>query len=205
MLLVNNIYFQRQSKTILKDVNFTLPPKGIVHLTGSNGIGKTTLLKIICQILNPDKGEIFWNGKNIKKNHYDYYKNITFIMDKNTSNENLTVYENIIFWKKIFSSKIKINEIDSILKVLGLLQYKNTLTIHLSFGEIKKLELIRLIIEQKKLWVLDEPFIGLDLKSVELIIQTISNHIELNGMVIFTSHTLPTIPNINTVNLEINE
>ena len=58
---------------------------------------------------------------------------------------------------------------------------------------------------KKKLWVLDEPFIGLDLKSVEIIIQTITNHLDLSGMVIFTSHTLPTIPNINTVNLEINE
>ena len=205
MLLVNNIYFNRQSKTILKDVNLSIPPKGIIHLTGNNGVGKTTLLKIICKILNQDEGEIFWNGKNIKKNHYDYCKNITFIFDQNTSNENLTVYENIIFWKKIFSSQIKINEMESILEVLGLLEYKNTSTIHLSFGEIKKLELIRLVIEQKKLWVLDEPFIGLDLKSVEIIIQTITNHIELNGMVIFTSHTLPTIPNINTVNLEINE
>ena len=99
----------------------------------------------------------------------------------------------------------RFNEIELILNVLGLLQYKNTSTIHLSFGEIKKLELIRLIIEQKKLWILDEPFIGLDLKSVEIIIQTIVNHLDLNGMVIFTSHTLPTIPNINTVNLEINE
>ena len=205
MLLVNNIYFSRQSKAILKDVNLSIPPKGIIHLTGNNGVGKTTLLKIICKILNPDDGEIFWNGKNIKKNHYDYCKNITFILDQNTSNENLTVYENIIFWKKIFSSQIKINEIESILEVLGLLEYKNTSTIHLSFGEIKKLELIRLIIEQKKLWILDEPFMGLDLKSVEIIIQTITNHIELNGMVLFTSHTLPTISNINTVNLEINE
>ena len=47
MLLVNNIYFSRQSKTILKDVNLSIPPKGIIHLTGNNGVGKTTLLKII--------------------------------------------------------------------------------------------------------------------------------------------------------------
>ena len=67
MLLVNNIYFNRQSKIILKDVNLSIPPKGIIHLTGNNGVGKTTLLKIICKILNPDDGEIFWNGKNIKK------------------------------------------------------------------------------------------------------------------------------------------
>ena len=64
MLLVNNIYFKRQNKLILKDVNLSIPPKGIIHLTGNNGVGKTTLLKIICKILNPDDGEIFWNGKN---------------------------------------------------------------------------------------------------------------------------------------------
>ena len=56
MLLVNNIYFQRQSKTILKDINLSIPPKGIIHLTGNNGVGKTTLLKIICKILNQDDG-----------------------------------------------------------------------------------------------------------------------------------------------------
>ena len=205
MLLINNIYFRRQNRNILNDVNLSLPPKGIIHLAGNNGVGKTTLLKIICNILKPDEGEIFWNGKNIKKNYYDYCKNITFIMDKNTANENLTVYENITFWKKIFSSNISKNEINSILDVLGLSKYKDTFTIHLSFGEIKKLELIRLIIERKKLWILDEPFIGLDLEAIEIIIQTIINHIDLNGMIIFTSHTLPTIPNINTVNLEIND
>ena len=59
--------------------------------------------------------------------------------------------------------------------------------------------------KELQVWILDEPFIGLDLEAVEIIIQTIINHIDLNGMIIFTSHTLPTIPNINTVNLEIND
>ena len=159
-------------------------------------------MKIICNILDANEGEIIWNGKNIKKNPYEFYKDVTFIMDNQSSNNNLTVNENILFWHKIFSSKIKHKEIKSILGLLSLDQYKNTKINELSFGEVKKLELLRLIIEQKKLWVLDEPFIGLDKDSVELISQTFSNHTNLDGMVIFTSHSLHEIKNLDIFNME---
>ena len=204
MLLANNIFFKRNNKDILSDISLSLAPKNIIHLTGNNGSGKTTLLKILTHILVPDKGEIFWKGKNIKKNLFDFYKDITFIMDKETSNTNLTVNENVLFWKKMFSSPRKKKEIDSILELLSLNQYKNTLASYLSYGEIKKLELSRLIIEHKKLWILDEPYIGLDESSINLINLTIVNHIELEGMVIFTSHIKPDIPNLETIHLEDN-
>ena len=202
MLLANNINFKRNNKTILKNINLSLPPKKIIHLSGKNGIGKTTLLKILTNILEPEIGEIFWNGKNIKKNPFEFYKNTTFIMDQQSSNNNLTVKENIFFWCKLFYSKIKSHEIESILEILQLNTYQNSHVNNLSYGEIKKLELSRLIIEQKKLWVLDEPYIGLDDKSVELINETIKNHAELGGMVIFTSHTNPEIINLEKLNLD---
>ena len=202
MLLANNINFKRNNKTILRNINLSLPPKKIIHLSGKNGIGKTTLLKILTNILEPEIGEIFWNGKNIKKNPFEFYKNTTFIMDQQSSNNNLTVKENIFFWCKLFYSKIKSHEIESILEILQLNDYQNSHVNNLSYGEIKKLELSRLIIEQKKLWVLDEPYIGLDDKSVELINETIKNHAELGGMVIFTSHTKPEIINIEKLNLD---
>ena len=202
MLLANNICFKRNNKEILKDVSLALAPQKIIHLTGNNGVGKTTLLKILTHILEPEKGEIFWNGKNIKKNLFNFYKDVTFIMDKETSNTNLTVNENILFWRNIFSSSRKLKEVDSILNLLSLTQYKNTLTGYLSYGEIKKLELSRLIIEQKKLWILDEPFMGLDELAINLIKQTILNHIELGGMIIFTSHISPDISNLETIYLE---
>ena len=204
MLLANNIDFKRNNKTILKNVSLSLPPKKIIHLTGKNGAGKTTLLKILTNILEPEFGEVFWNSKNIKKNSFEFYKNTTFIMDQQTSDNTLTVEENIFFWCKLFYSKIKPHEIESILEILQLSDYQNSHVNNLSYGEIKKLELSRLIIEQKKLWVLDEPYIGLDEKSVELINETIKNHAELGGMVIFTSHTNPEIINIEKLNLDNN-
>ena len=201
MFLVNNIYFKRNNRYILKDVSLSIFPKKIIHLTGNNGAGKTTLLRILFNILEPEKGSIFWNGKNIKKNPYEFYKNSTFIMDSQTSSTNLTVYENIFFWQKLFSSNINISEINSLLSLLSLNQYKNSMVGELSYGERKKLELLRLMIERKKLWILDEPYIGLDQKTMELINYTIINHVELNGMVIFTSHALQKLRNVETLDL----
>ena len=126
-------------------------------------------------------------------------------MDKPTSISDLTVKENIFFWKKLFSSQRTIKEIDSVLNIFSLQQYYNTQINYLSYGEIKKLELSRLIIEQKKLWILDEPFAGLDIKTIELIHQTIINHAELGRMVIFTSHLDPNINNLENLNLEFYE
>ena len=142
--------------------------------------------------------------KKYKKNPFELYKNLTFIMDKKTSNNSLTVYENILFWCRLFSSKIKIKEIDAILDLLYLYQYKNTPINQLSYGEIKKLELSRLIIEHKKLWILDEPYIGLDNISTNLVNQTIVNHASIGGMIIFTSHTIPEIPTLHTLIIENN-
>lgn len=205
MLLVNKINFKRDNKIILKDISLSIPPKKIIHLTGKNGVGKTTLLKIITNILDSDSGEIFWNAKNIKKNPFDFYKNITFIMDKQIANNYLTVNENIFFWSKLSYSKVNLREINSILKQLKLENYMNTYVNKLSYGEIKKLELSRLIIEQKKLWILDEPYIGLDDDSTQLINESVKNHAEMGGMVIFTSHINPDIKNIEKLNLENND
>ena len=96
MLLANNICFKRNNKDILKNIDLSLSPKKIIHVTGNNGSGKTTLLKIICNILEPQEGSIFWKSKNIKKNTFEFYKDLTFIMDRESSNINLTLFENIL-------------------------------------------------------------------------------------------------------------
>ena len=202
MLLANNISFYRNNNIIFKDVSLTLSPQKIINITGANGIGKTTLLKILTHVLIPKKGDIFWNGKNIKKNLFNYYKNVTFVMDKQTSNINLSVIENIFFWKKLFSSIISKKEIDAILDLLSLDSYRNTPINYLSNGEIKKLELTRLVIEQKKLWMLDEPYIGLDIETINLLNETFINHTKSGGMIIFSSHYVPDIPNIENLQLE---
>ena len=172
-----------------------------MQIKGKNGSGKTTFLKVILNILEQKEGEIFWEGKNIKKNLFNFYERTTFIMDRNTSTRELTVLENINFWKKLSSSSIQNDQIFVLLETLKIEKYYNTKIMHLSSGENKKLELLRLILEQKKLWILDEPYNHLDNISIEILNQTFIDHINNNGLILFTSHFNPTIHNLDILDL----
>ena len=201
MLLVNNLKFERSGKIIFENIHITASPGKIIFIKGNNGTGKTTLLKTLVNILEPNEGDIFWMSKKIKNNIFNFYQETTFVMDKPTSSLAMTVIENINFWKKITSSKIKFEEIFNLLEMLGIDQYIKKQTMYLSFGEIKKLELTRLIIEQKKLWILDEPYIGLDKNSMEIINETFIDHVSKNGIIIFSSNYEPDLKNLDIISL----
>jgi len=199
MLLINNLSFSRNKTKIFENLNLSLNNKGMMQIKGKNGSGKTTFLKVILNILEPESGEIIWKGKNIKKNIFDFYNQTTFIMDNNTSTRELSVQDNINFWKGLSSSKLHNDEIFKLLKKLDIEQYYKTRVMLLSSGERKKLELLRLILEQKKLWVLDEPFNHLDDLSIEILNQTFLDHINSDGMILFASHFDPNISNLETL------
>ena len=122
-------------------------------------------------------------------------------MDKPTSSLEMTVIENINFWKQITLSQIKYKEIFNLLNMLGIDQYLKKQTMYLSLGEIKKLELTRLILEQKKLWILDEPYIGLDKNSIGIINETFIDHVSNNGIIIFSSNYEPHLKNLEIISL----
>ena len=201
MLLVNNLRFERSGKIIFENINMTASPGKILFIKGDNGTGKTTLLKTLVNILRPNEGDIFWMGKKIKNNIFNFYQETTFIMDQPTSTLAMTVIENINFWKKISSSKIKYEEIYKLLEMLRIDQYLKKQTMYLSLGEIKKLELTRLILEQKKLWVLDEPYIGLDKNSMEIMNETFIDHVSNNGIIIFSSNYEPDLKDLEIISL----
>ena len=201
MLLVNNLKFKRSGKVIFENINIAASPGKIVFIKGDNGTGKTTLLKTLINILKPNEGDIFWMGKKIKNNIFNFYQETTFVMDKPTSSLAMTVIENINFWKKITSSKIKFEEIFNLLEMLGIDQYLKKQTMYLSLGELKKLELTRLILEQKKLWILDEPYIGLDKNSMGIINETFVDHVLNNGIIIFSSNYEPDLKNLDIISL----
>ena len=201
MLLISNLSFSRNEIKIFENLNLSLNNKQMIQIKGRNGSGKTTFLKVILNILEPKSGEIIWEGSNIKKNIFDFYNQTTFIMDNNTSTRELNVINNINFWKGLSSSKLDNEEIFVLLKKLDIEKYYKTKVMYLSAGEQKKLELIRLILEQKKLWVLDEPYNHLDDLSIEILNQTFIDHVNNNGMILFASHFDPIIKNLETLEL----
>ena len=122
-------------------------------------------------------------------------------MDHNTCTRKMTVLDNINFWSGLSSSKLTKDEILLLLETFNIKKYQNTKTMYLSSGEIKKLELLRLILEQKKLWILDEPYNHLDELSIEILNQTFIDHTNKDGVILFTSHLNPSIDNLEVVDL----
>ena len=72
MLIVKDLSIERLNKEIFKNINISLSPGNITILKGKNGSGKTTLLKAILNLLEPSFGSIYWKGKLLKKNLYDF-------------------------------------------------------------------------------------------------------------------------------------
>ena len=188
MLILQNVSLQRAGNKIFEDISFSLGAGKIIIIKGKNGSGKTSLLKTILYLLEPSSGSIFWKGKILPKQLYDYYNNITFIGDRTTSIKQLSITENILIWKKLFLSSINNEKINNILKILKLDSYRNRKVNTLSLGEQKKFELLRLIIENKKYWILDEPFSSLDEDSINIIAQTFDDHCSNDGSILFSSH-----------------
>ena len=201
MLLINNLSFSRNDNIIFQNLNLSLSNRSITQIRGKNGSGKTTFINVILNFLESKTGEIFWEGKNIKKNIFNFYNNTTFIMDHNTCTRKMTVLDNINFWSRLSSSKLTKDEIVLLLETFNIQKYQNTKTMYLSSGEIRKLELLRLILEQKKLWILDEPYNHLDDLSIEILNQTFIDHINKDGVILFTSHLKPSIDNLEVVDL----
>ena len=188
-----NLSIERLDKIIFEKINLSLAPGNIAILKGKNGSGKTTLLKAMLNIIEPSVGSIYWKGKLIKKNLYDFYNHVTYIADTTSSLKKLTIKDNINIWRKFFLSNIDNTQIDTALKTLNLNDYLNKKVGTLSFGETKKLEFLRLIIENKKVWILDEPLSNLDENSIELLKQTFEDHTAKQGSIIFSSHRNPGI------------
>ena len=193
MLIVKDLSIERLDKKIFENINLSLTPGNITILKGKNGSGKTTLLKAILNLIEPSFGSIFWKGKLLKRNLYDFYNHATYIADTTSSLRKLTIKDNVNIWKKFFISNINDAQIETALKTLKLDNYLNKKVATLSFGETKKLEFLRLIIENKKVWILDEPLSNLDEDSIELMKQTFEDHSSKEGSIIFSSHQNPGI------------
>ena len=188
MILVKDLSIERSNKKIFENVNLSLGSGKIILLKGKNGSGKTTLLKALLNLIEPSSGAIYWKGKLLKKNLYNFFNHVTYIADKTSSLSKLSVKENIKIWKKIFLSNISNSQVENILKTLKLDIYLDQKVNSLSFGETKKLEFLRLIIENKKIWILDEPLSNLDNESIDVIAQTFKDHRSNEGSIIFSSH-----------------
>lgn len=175
LLQVENLTFGYEEDPVIKNVTLELKGGEILHIDGKNGVGKTTLLKCIANVLNSGKN-IFYNGKEIYKNK-DCLKEFSFVMSEDFLYDYMTMEENIVFFQKLFEESSDYRErVDSYVTMFGISEYMNKLVKALSQGTRNKLYIAIMLSKKHHVLLLDEPFTALDKKTQEIILQHVEEY-----------------------------
>ncbi|HEY3040220.1 MAG TPA: cytochrome c biogenesis heme-transporting ATPase CcmA [Pyrinomonadaceae bacterium] len=188
MLEVNNLRCVRGERLLFSDVTFALSPGGFLQLTGPNGSGKTSLLRIVCGLLAPERGEILWQGAKIRSLAEEYSRSITYIGHRNAVKEELDSLENLRISSGLAGCEVSSAQAKQALSRVGLEGRENLPLRFLSEGQRRRSALARLITCSTALWVLDEVLASLDHAAVTVIELLISEHLSKGGMAIVATH-----------------
>ena len=187
---VNSATCYKNNVAIFNNINLSLKNGDVALISGANGSGKTTLIKSISGIQNLESGAILLNNIDISHRDCDFVENIIYIGHKDSLNSDMTVHENLVYLMALdSSSKIKDDSrIEKAMNYFDIQKYKDYFVSDLSEGNKKKTSLARLIISDKKIWILDEPLSNLDNFSIEIFIKLIVENQKNNGISILSSH-----------------
>lgn len=176
----------RSERTLFKQLSFEVSSAQCLHIIGANGSGKSSLLRILCGILTPDQGEVHWNTQAIRNNQ-QFRSDFAYVGHKDALKNELTAVENLRFYQRL-NGQIDEDQIDHYLDRLGILSCADLLTQQLSFGQRRRLAFARLLIKHYPLWILDEPFTGIDQAGRMVIEELCLQHLQQQGMIILTNH-----------------
>jgi len=165
-LELNNINFKYDEKIVLNDVSFIIPNNTFFVLLGLNGAGKSTIFGLITRLLTLQDGEVFINNHSIK-NYQKALKSVGIVFQEPTLDLDLTVRQNLYYYGSLkgLSFNETLNSIKDEIKNIGLEEKLDTITKELNGGHRRRVEILRALIAKPKLLLLDEPTVGLDVKS----------------------------------------
>jgi len=199
MIKINNISKCYAGKEVLSNLTINLEAGKIYGLLGKNGVGKTTLLKVITGILKPDSGEINIDGYTLKENPILYKKSYGYVADQYDIFLNLTGAEYLSFILDMYDVSInkRVKNIEDLTKRLGLVQALGDRISTYSKGMKQKLLIIGELIHEPKILILDEPLNGLDPESIYEVKNILKNMSKLGGIVIFSTHLIEIAENLS--------
>ncbi|WP_347985899.1 cytochrome c biogenesis heme-transporting ATPase CcmA [Methylomonas sp. AM2-LC] len=183
-LVVTDLSCSRDDRLLFSGLNFSLKPGQVLLLEGSNGSGKTSLLRILCGFREADAGAIYWCGQTLDES--SYYADMAYVGHADGLKKELSVLENLQFSLALQHSGAY--SIEQALQKVELAGFDDNLVHTLSAGQKRRVSLARLLITHAVVWILDEPFTSLDRQGIELIETLMVNHVQQGGMVILTSH-----------------
>jgi heme exporter protein A len=178
----------RGDRRLFRGLNFSLSPGTFVRLTGPNGSGKTSLLRILCGLLTPAEGQVLWKHKNIRSLGEEYFTVATYLGHRHGIKDELTCVENLRISNALNGVEITEEHARSVLLTMGLEGREFLPARLLSEGQRRRVALARLIVCNTTLWLLDEVLTSLDKAATVLIRSLIEEHLANGGIAILATH-----------------
>ncbi|HEX5875905.1 MAG TPA: cytochrome c biogenesis heme-transporting ATPase CcmA, partial [Pyrinomonadaceae bacterium] len=188
ILEVSQLGCVRGDRRLFRGINFAASPGTFVQLTGPNGSGKTSLLRILCGLLAPAEGEVKWNGANIRTLAEEYFTAVTYLGHRHGVKDELSAVENLRISNALNGLEISKERARSALEQMGLAGRELLPARLLSEGQRRRLALARLLVCNTRLWLLDEVLTSLDKGAVGLIRSLIENHLAGGGIALVATH-----------------
>ncbi len=185
MLTVDNLALVRDNKEIFSNLGFSISTGAAAIITGRNGVGKTSLLKIIAGISKAQAGKILWGEEDVEVFRDEFNGDLQFIGHKNFLKSELTVFENLKFYARLSGTELLLPAALSFFKLTDVANEKAQ---KLSAGWQKRVMLAKLLCCPATLWLLDEPSNNLDKEGKILLKGLIQTRIKENGLVVLSTH-----------------
>lgn len=191
---LKNVTKEFDKVEIIKNISLEFETGKIYGLYGRNGSGKSVLMKLICGFLIPTKGKVLINGKDFNAKN-EYPDNLRAVIEKPSFFPELTGFENIKLLAKI-QNKINDEEIIKALDLVNLIDEKDKKYSKYSLGMKQKLAIAQAIMEDPSILILDEPFNGIEEKSVEKITKFLKEEAKNGKTIIFSTHIKEDLENL---------
>jgi len=191
----------RGDRPLFGGLTLSVPEGGLLHVKGSNGVGKTTLLRTLAGLSRPHEGAVRWRGEVITALGDTYRACMTYLGHHDGVQGELSAAENLRAVACLNGAER--NGIEPALAQLGLGALGSLPAKYFSQGQRRRLALSRLLLLRRPLWILDEPFTALDAASCRLLERLLREHLATGGMVVLSSHQTFAFPEATTQQLDL--
>ena len=178
---------ERDWRLLFEHLDVSIKPGDMLQISGPNGSGKTSLLRLLAGLMRPTSGDVLIKGESIHQRRGELACNLLWLGHAAGIKGLLTAEENLS-WLAALHHGASRQQILQALADIGLKGFEDVHCYTLSAGQQRRVGLARLYLEAPALWILDEPFTALDKHAVTQLERHLAQHCEQGGMVVFTTH-----------------